>query len=91
MSNPYNWGLCACCTEPTVKFLVQRLKEEMVELMTDHNIDELCDVMCILSQLVFKLTRVPIVLPFADKSFQKGRDRYNQHGCVRSYRNRCTS
>jgi hypothetical protein len=32
---------------------------------------------------------VAVVLPYAEGSVRKGRDRHNTHGCVRSERNRC--
>ena len=86
---PFNYGLCPCAIQQSTRYYVRRLIEEMGELIHDRNMDELGDVMCILSYILHNITGLVIVLPFASKSLAKGRRRANQHGCVRSLHNSC--
>lgn len=88
---PYNYGLCQCVsTAPRGKHLISRLMDECIEFAMSPSVDELGDISCIASQIVYLVTGVPVILPFADKALSKGRRRYEEHGCVRSKRNKCS-
>ena len=82
----YNQDLCPCA-RIGAGTLWRRLRQELVEYMAYPCKAEACDVSAILSQLIWQVTRIPVMLPGAQRSFQKGRERFWLHGCVRSRRN----
>lgn len=88
----FNYYSCKCSsdiTHLTTRYFLSRLIEELIEFIQKPSLDELSDVMCICSNIVYTITGLQIYLPLAKRSFDKGRKRVEQHGCVRSYRNRC--
>ena len=88
---PYNYGLCGCVsTKPGGKYLIGRLIDEVIEFVILPSVDELGDIACIASQIVYLVTGVPVILPYAEIALSKGRRRYEEHGCVRSVRNKCS-
>lgn len=89
----YNYNMCWCSMESdklNAAYYAGRFCEEFVELLKGPCIDELSDCMLLLSLLLYSVTGVGLVLPYAGLSLHKGRVRIELHGCVRSYRNRCT-
>ena len=86
---PYNYGLCKCCKQQSMRYYVVRLIEEIVEFIECPSLDELGDCMAITSQIAHNITGIVIYLPLSKRSFDKGANRYKLHGCVRSKRNAC--
>lgn len=91
--NKYNFNMCMCSMqrdELDAAYYKARLIEECIEFISEPSMDEFSDCMLLLSLLVYTLTDVGLVLPCARRSLDKGRIRVELHGCVRSYRNRCS-
>ena len=88
---PYNYGLCPCCEQESTMYYIRRLFEEMGEFIACPSIDEVGDVMAMLSQIIHNITGLVIYLPFSKKAFAKGLYRYKLHGCVRAWHNACTN
>lgn len=90
----YNFNMCTCSMQGPhldAAYYKGRLMEECVELIHGPCVDELADCMLLLSLLIHTVTGVGLVLPYAGLSLKKGVIRVELHGCVRSYRNRCSS
>ena len=87
----FNDDLCQCTRGVKLRMLFVSLCDEVVELLESGDGEELGDCMYILSQLISRVVGVEVLLPLAQSSLDKGRRRFEEHGCVRSERNRCNS
>lgn len=87
-----NWGTCYCTSDPdkyTITYFIKRLFEELVEWVDNPCADEWGDVMLMVTNIIFVTTGIVYIMPYAILSLGKGYERLQQHGCVRSYANRC--
>jgi len=86
----FNYGACDCCKRMSLRYYWGRVVEEGLEFIEHPCIDEFGDTMACLSQAISIVIHHEIMLPYADIAFAKGRRRILEHGCVRSYRHRCS-
>lgn len=90
--HPLNWYACTCSSEVdklTPFYFAKRFFEELIEFLKAPSKDELSDCMLMITQFIYVVTGHVVIMPYAQLSLQKGRDRVNAHGCVRSKRNSC--
>ena len=86
----FNYGACDCCRRMSLRYYWGRVVEEGQEWLEQPSMDEFGDVMACLSQAISIIIHHDVMLPCASASFEKGKRRVQEHGCVRSYRNKCS-
>jgi hypothetical protein len=90
MNSKFNYGACDCCKRMSLRYYLGRVIEEGLEWLEHPCVDEFGDTMAGLSQAISIVIHHEIMLPYASKAFEKGRRRVQEHGCVRSSRNKCS-
>lgn len=90
MTSPYNMGRCQCERPPKRGEATRWLIAELAEWLEHPCRDEASDVAYHAGRAFYAWTGITVVLPGAKAAIDKGTQRYEENGCVRSKRNACT-